>query len=57
MPLDVLPVIHPGALELRVVQLEAERFNQVQGALGGGAQPRHVPRVRGDFRFEQNNVH
>jgi hypothetical protein len=37
MPLDVLPVIHTRAFELGVVQLKAERLNQVQGALGGRA--------------------
>jgi hypothetical protein len=35
MPFDVLPVIHPGTLELRVVQLEPEWFNQMQFAPGG----------------------
>src|ERR1039458_10535324 len=36
IPFDVLPVIHPGARDLRVVQLEPEWLNQVQDAAGGG---------------------
>ena len=44
MPLDLLPVIHAGALELRVVQLEPERLDQVQAC---SAWPRTAaPRCR-----------
>ena len=57
MPLDVLPVIHARALELRVVELEAERLDQMQRRLGGRAKPRHIARVRRDFRFNQDDVH
>ena len=53
----MLPVIHARALELRVVELEAERLDQVQRRLRRRAQPRHVARVRRDFRFNQNDVH
>ena len=57
MPLDVLPVIHARALELRVVEFEAERLDQVQRRARGRAQPRHVARVRRDFGFDQDDVH
>ena len=57
MPFDVLPVVHAGAFELRVIKLEAERLDEVQHRFRGRAQPRHVAGVRRDFRFNQNNVH
>ena len=38
MPFDLLPVIHAGAFELRVVQLEAERLDQMQHGFRGRAQ-------------------
>jgi hypothetical protein len=57
MPLNVLPVIHPGALKLHIVQLETERLYQVQRAVCGGAKPRHIARVGWYFRFNQDDVH
>ena len=45
------------AFELRVVELEAEWFDEVQHRFCGRAQPRHVAGVRRDFRFDQYNVH
>ena len=56
MPLDLLPVIHARAFELRVVQLEAERLNEVQRRPRSRAEPRDVARVRRDFRFDENDV-
>jgi len=43
--------------ELRVVELETERLDEVQHRFCGRAQPRHVAGVRRDFRFNQNYVH
>ena len=57
VPLDILPVIHPGAFEFFVVKLEAERLDEVQFCAGGRAEPRHVARVGRDFRFNQDDVH
>src|SRR5438093_3423281 len=57
MPLDMLPVIHSGALELAVVELETQWFDQVQRRLRRRAKPRHVACVRRNFRFNQNDVH
>ena len=57
VPLDMLPVIHPGVFEFFVVKLEAERLDEVQFCAGGRAEPRHVARVGRDFRFNQDDVH
>ena len=57
MPFDMLPVIHARTFELCIVQLETERLDEMQCRFRGCAQPRHVARVRRDFRFNQNNVH
>jgi hypothetical protein len=51
MPPDMLPIIHPGSLELRVVEPESERLNQMKRGVRGGTQPRHVPGVRRNFRL------
>ena len=56
MPLDLLPVIHARAFELRVIQLETERLDEMQRRLRRRAEPRHVARVRRNFRFNQDNV-
>jgi hypothetical protein len=57
MPAQVLPVIQPGAFELRVIELEAERFDQVQSGPRGGAKARDVAGVGRNFWFNQDNVH
>lgn len=57
MPNDVLPVIHASTLELCVVELESQRFDQVQFCSCGGAKARHVSRVRRDLGFKQDHVH
>ena len=57
MPLHLLPVIHARPLELRIIQLETERLDQMQHRPRGRAQPRHIARVRRDFRFNENDIH
>lgn len=57
MPGDVLPVIHAGAFELTVVELEAEGFDQVKSCAGGGAEAGDIAGVGRDFWFEQDDVH
>ncbi len=52
MPLDVLPVIHSGALELGVVESKAERFDQVESSPGSCAQPGHIACVWRNLRFK-----
>jgi hypothetical protein len=54
--MDVLPVIHPGALEMPIGDLESERFDQVQLGSGGGAEARDVARVRWDLGLEQDDA-
>ena len=53
----MLPVIHPGAFQGAVVQLEPERLDQVQpcGA-GGGAKTGDIARVRRDLGLDQDDV-
>jgi hypothetical protein len=53
----VFPVIHARALEPGVIEFKPERFDQVQDAPGGRAQPRHIPCVGRDFRLNKNDVH
>ena len=57
MPLDVLPIIHPGALELRVIKLETKRLDQMKRGAGGGAKPGNVTGVRRNLRFNEDKVH
>jgi hypothetical protein len=42
---------------LGVIELEAERFDEMQRRFRGRAQPRHVASVRRNFRFDQDDVH
>jgi hypothetical protein len=53
----MLPVIHAGALELRVIEFETEWLDEMQRRFRRRAKPRHVARVRRDFRFNQDNLH
>ena len=57
VPLDLLPVIHARTFQLRVVELESERLDEMQLRLRGRAEPRDVAGVRRDFRFNQDDVH
>lgn len=57
VPGNVLPIVHAGAFELRVVQLEAEGFDQVQGGASGRAEPGDISSVGRNFRFKQDDVH
>src|SRR5262245_23081723 len=57
MPLNVLPVIHPCPLQLRVIKFEAERLDEMQRRACGRTEPRYVARVRRNFGFKQNDVH
>jgi hypothetical protein len=53
----MLPVIHAGAFKLGVVEPEPEGFDQMKGGLRGGAEAGDVAGVRGNFGFDQDNVH
>ena len=49
-------IVQPGAPQPAVVQLEAERFDEMQSAAGVGAQPYNVPGVAGNLWLEQGYV-
>ena len=53
---ELVPVIHAGATELGVVDLEAQRVDEVEHATRHGAHAAHVARVRRDLRAEQDEV-
>ena len=55
-PLEVLPVVHAGAAELAVVEIEAKGLDEVKGGLGGGAEAGDAAGVGGDFRLEEDDV-
>src|SRR5208283_5018180 len=57
LPLDVPPIIHARALQLRVVEREAQRLYKVQRAFRGGAEAGHIAGVRRYLRFEEHEVH
>ena len=50
----VLMIIQPGAAQPFVVQLETQRFDQVQAATGVGAEPDNVAGIRRNFRLEKD---
>ena len=56
MPFDVPPVIHARAFELRIVQLETERLDQMQPALCRQAKSGDVSGIRRNFWFNQHHV-
>src|ERR1700743_702358 len=57
MPGDLLPVVHAGTFELRIIELETERLNQMQRGFSGRAQSRHIARIGRDFGFDEDNIH
>lgn len=50
----VLVVIQARAAQTLVVQLEAQRLNQVQATAGVGAEPDNVAGIRRDFRLKKD---
>lgn len=51
-----LAIVETGAPQARLVELEPERPDEVQGAAGVGAKPYNVAGVRGDFRLKEDDV-
>lgn len=51
-----LGVIHAGALQLLLRQIEAERPHQVQAAAGIGREAHDIAGVRGDFRLVEDDI-
>ena len=56
MHLDLLPIVHAGALRLRVLKAEAEPANQVERYAGGSTKPGNRARIGGDFGFEKGDL-
>ena len=54
--IGLVPVVEAGALHVLLVQREAERADQVQRRVGGGAEARDVPGVGRDARFDEGDV-
>jgi len=52
----VFVIVEPGAAELFVIQRKTQRFNQVQGAAGIGAQADDVAGVGRNFGLDKNDV-
>jgi hypothetical protein len=53
--LGIFVVIQPGAAQLLVRQIKAQRLDQMQTAAGIGRKPDHIAGIRRDFRFNQDN--
>ena len=53
---EFVPVVHPCAAELGVVDLEAQRMHQVKHAARHGAHAPDVASVRRDLRAEQDEM-
>src|SRR2546421_500728 len=52
----LLPVVQPGALELRIVERKPGRRDQGQPRAGDRAEPGHVAGVGRDLRLHQHDV-
>src|SRR5688572_11579345 len=57
LPVHLFPIVHPGALELFVVELEAERLKEMQRCPCRGAEARDVAGVGRKLRFNKDDVH
>ena len=49
-------IVEAGAAQARVVELEAQRFDEMQPRAGVGAQANDVARVGRDLRLEEDDV-
>ena len=56
-PSDEFPIIHASPSQSFVIDLKAQRLNEMEGGTGGRAQSGDVARVGGDFRFDEDDVH
>ena len=53
---DQVPIVEAGAADSVLINAEAEAADQVERAQGRRAEACDIARVRGNFRFDQNNV-
>jgi hypothetical protein len=56
-PSDEFPIIHASPSQAFIIDLKAQRLNEIEGGTGGRAQSGDVARVGGDFRFDEDDVH
>ncbi|MNT14385.1 hypothetical protein D3C72_1493870 [compost metagenome] len=52
----ILVVVEAGAAQTFVVQLEAQRLDQMQVAAAVGAEPDNVAGIRWNFRLKEDHV-
>ena|SRR5438132_8866217 len=50
--IDLIPIVHPRAMEVAIVDRKAEWLDQVQPAAGRKAKTRNVPRIWWNFRLD-----
>jgi hypothetical protein len=54
--IQMLPVIQPRPLHIAVIQRVSQGFDEMQGAMGGGAGAGDVPRILRDLGLQKDNV-
>jgi len=52
---DILVIVESGTPECAILEVKAERFDEVEARAGIGAQAYNIARVRWDFRFQQDD--
>jgi hypothetical protein len=56
-PSDEFPIIHTGPGEAFVIDLKAQRLDEMEGGTGGRAQTGDVARIGWDFGFDEDDIH
>jgi hypothetical protein len=54
--MNLVPVVHSGALKIAIVDRKPKRFNQMQPAARREAKTGDISSIRRNFRFDQCNV-
>jgi hypothetical protein len=55
--IDMFPVVETGPLQVLVIDLETERFDEMKRSQSRRTQAGNASGVRRDLRFEQYDVH
>ena len=55
-PIEMLPVVEPRPFQVMSIDLEPQRLDQMESALGGKAESPDGPRILGDLGFDQDNI-
>lgn len=56
LPVDGMPVVEPGPLEMAIIEMEAEPTDQMQPGPRGGTEPGDIPGVRRNLRLPECNM-